>query len=70
MQLTVNTTATFATSSQVPIVHKMPISIKMFGTLASVAALMVEDTTTVEGHAFQMKPVSRQYSRTMEFNDG
>ena len=42
----------------------------MFGTLASVAALMVEDTTTVEGHAFQMKPVSRQYSRTMEFNDG
>lgn len=25
---------------------------------------------SVDGHAFQTKPVSRQYSRTREFNDG
>lgn len=46
----------------------MPGSLKVVGTLASVAALMVEHAT-VEGHAFQMKPVSRQYLRTREFND-
>lgn len=46
----------------------MTASLGMITTLASVAGLTW--LPTVDSHAFQMKPISRQYSRTREFNDG
>ena len=32
--------------------------------------MMMMPLPTVDGHAFQIRPVSRQYLRTGEFNDG
>ena len=46
----------------------MTASIRITTALAGVVGLTV--LPSVNGHAFQMKPISRQFSRTREFNDG